>query len=948
METRENRETRSSGDTLPSPLATVEQAALGPALSDALIASLPTLTALERDARAAALRPVLRACRAALAQAFEDAAPGEEDLSGAWSRFIDELVRRLYSAARAASPSDVPPIALVAVGGWGRGELCPYSDLDLWLLTDEPEHPEVARITDDVLYPLWDLKLDVGHAVRAPADCLSLAREDLTAATALLDARFLDGDDDPWRLLQELRAVRGEERDTTALVARLVEEKDARHQRFGETVYLLEPDVKNGEGGYRDLMVTLWAAKARFRVEDFAGLQRVGQATARQAEALEAARRFYTRLRTAMHLAAGRRQDRLLFELQEAVAPALVGEVAPRNERLAAGAVKPAVAPAVEALMQRYYLHAKAVLREGERVLERCRTTTQKRPRMRQLDHAFVLWNGQLTTVGPEVFRDRPSEMVRIFRVALDTGAPIHGHTCELIAEACADPDGPAARFFTGADPAAREAHRHFLALLIDPRDRANPSLLEQMHDLGLLGALMPEFAPCTGRVQHDLYHVFTVDQHQLYAVARLKELLRGELDSELPTAAKAMREVTHLHGLFLGTLLHDVGKPLGKGHAEKGARLAADICRRFGMDDEERELCEFLVRQHLLLAHLSQRRDLSDTAMIARVAAQLGSAERLRDLYLLTVADMSMVAPGNLTEWKEQLLRELYLRALGHYRRGPDLAGAERTRLVERRKAQVLAKVTDGEDEPARAQDQAEQWIAGLPDRYFAQTTVSTIVRHLRLSLGREGAVALDVTARRGVVELTVVADDAPGLLAKIAGVLRASRIDVHGARITSRRREGGGAEAIDVFQVHDTEGEHGGRRGGRLSPPRLARLGEDLRRVLTDQIDVEALVAERRSKGGLPARHTPAVATQVAIDDEVSSEFTVVDIYTQDRPGVLYTITRTLSALGLDIHLSKVATEADRVADVFYVRDSWGSKLGPERAAEVKERLQAALAAL
>jgi [protein-PII] uridylyltransferase len=573
---------------------------------------------------------------------------------------------------------------------------------------------------------------------------------------------------------------------------------------------------------------------------------------------------------------------------------------------------------------------AKAVKRETDRLLERCVVESRKRPQLRRVDAAFTLWNGQLTANDPDLFRQRPSEALRIFNVALDLGAEIYGHTKDLIAEAAAQEPARMA--------ADREAGAQLLGLLIDARDARTPSLLEQVHDLGVLSAVMPEFAPCSGRVQHDLYHVFTVDQHQLYAVAQLKALERGELLGELPAATEAMRDVERRAPLYLGTLLHDVGKPLGKGHSESGARLAVAVAQRLGMSDVDVAQTEFLVRKHLVLSHLSQRRDLSDVAMIAHLAEELHDEETLRELYLLTVADMSMVAPGNLSPWKEQLLRELFARTLAHYRRGPDLAGSDPSAIVARRRRRVAELL--GESDAALA-----GWFASLPDRYVTQTPPRQMARHVALSRRRGGAPVLTEVvqrARRGVSELTVCAADAPGLLARIAGVLLANRVDVVGANITSRAPAGQAAEAIDVFTVRD--------RYGRTidDDARWRRVEEDLAAVLSSRREVDALIAERTERSSLPQRVIPAVRTEIEVDNQVSSDFSVVDVYTQDRIGVLYTITRTLAALALDIQLSKVATEAHRVADIFYVREEGGGKLTAERVDEVKLALAEALGAL
>jgi [protein-PII] uridylyltransferase len=886
-------------------------------------ATLPPLAGRARPEQADACRAFLAAAHARIKEAHFAGAPGDLTVRQ-WADAADEVVRALFGAA--AHPG--LEVALVAVGGYGRGELCPYSDLDIWLLVPRGKSadPRAQALAEAILYPLWDLRMEVGHAVRTVDESIELAREDLTACTALLDARFLDGDRAIWEQFTQ-KVPRLFDRDVNTVVRKLSAEKDERHARFGETVYLLEPNVKNGQGGYRDLLVGLWAAKARYRVRDFGGLVTAGQASARQVEALTAARRFYLEIRTATHFAAKRKQDRLTFEAQEAIAPRLFPDPRPSHHQ----GVESAVEPSVEALMQQYFLHAKAVTRETDRLLLRCYVEPQKKPSVRSVDASFTLFNGKLSLHDPEVFRRRPSEMLRIFNVALDLGAEIYGHTKDLISErvAALANDGGLTQ-----DPLAG---REFMRLLCDDRDTRNPSLLEQAHDLGLLASVMPEFAPCTGRVQHDLYHVFTVDQHQLYAVGRLKALARGELAQELSTATQAIGEVHRKEALYLGTLLHDVGKPLGKGHSETGAKLAIAIATRFGLSEEDVSQTEFLVKKHLLLSHLSQRRDLNDVAMLANLAQELNDEETLRELYLLTVADMSMVAPGNLTEWKEQLLRELYVRTAAFYRRGADLGGSEQTALVAKRKKRVAELIGEPEDKLL-------DWFASLPDRYVTLTQPRAMVRDLQLSRRRKGPVAVEVVhrPRKGVSDVTVAADDAPGLLSKIAGVLLAHRIDVLGAQINTRVVGGRVVEALDTFTTRDRYGRpitDGGR---------WQRVEQDLARVLGGSATVEQVIEERRDKSSLPERVVPKVRTEIKVDNQVSNDFSVIDVYTQDRLGVLYSITHTLADLDLDIHLSKVATEAHRVADVFYVRERSGAKLDEHRVDEVNLALGEALGRL
>jgi [protein-PII] uridylyltransferase len=850
-------------------------------------------------------------------------ATGAEVCAGICDVF-DGLVRRL--AAEVGAPE---PVALLATGGWGRRETCPYSDLDLlFLVRGEPGEDEKA-LAERLLYPLWDAGLEVGHAVRGLDEAVRLAGDDLATMTALLDARHLAGDgalaDELERALSRELMRRG---DPNLFVDKLAEEKRSRHARFGDSLFLLEPNLKHGQGALRDLATGLWAARARWRVHDFAELPPLGQMSPRQATVLAGARELMLRVRCAMHLTARRRQDQLTFELQEAIAPRFYPDA-----RVREGEIRPAVAPAVEELMRRYYLHARAVVRETDRLLDRARVPAQRAPTIRRLDRTFVAFNGQVSLRDPDALRERPGEIVRAFRVALDERLPIYGHTLDLIAElVAADP---------GRLAADAEARAHFVSLLIDPRDDRNPSVLEQMNELGLLAALMPEFGPCRGRVQHDLYHVYTVDQHQLYAVALLKRLARGELAKEAPEATAAIAQVERPAALYLGTLLHDVGKPLGKGHAEKGARLAHTIAQRIGLSDEDVHQTEFLVRQHLIMSHLSQRRDLNDVALVAGFADTMKDDETLRELYLLTFCDTSMTAPGNMTEWKARLLAELYEKTRAYFKRGADLSGADRSALVQRRRRRVAELLGEPVDDPALA-----EWMASVPDRYYAALEPREILRHVHLSRARDGRpAALDVMhhPRKGYSELFLVAADAPGLLARVTGVLLANRVDVIGAYIGSRRAADGAAEVLDVFLVRDRYG-----RAILGDDPRWKRVEDDLAAVLTGDGDVARLVASRQEKRILKPRVTPEVQTEVEVDNAVAADFTVLDVFTQDRPGVLHAITRTLSELGLDIALSKVATEGERVADVFYVRDrETGEKItAPSRLAHVTGALREALA--
>lgn len=851
----------------------------------------------------------------------------------------DELVRWLWDEALRRVPGAASArLALVATGGWGRRHLCPYSDIDFAILTPDARAPVAKEVADAILYPLWDARIRVGHAIRTPKEAARLARDDLASATALLDVYPLAGDDS---LVDELRrhtrkAFAGE-RAANDFVRRLVDEKTRRHDKFGASLFLLEPNLKQGIGALRDLATGVWAACARWGVRDVAELMRLGYVSARQVAVLTDALDFLLRVRSLLHLHLGRAGDQLTFEIQEAIAPGMYP-----NAKLPEGDVRPAVAPAVEALMRRYYLHARGVVSVTDRLLEYAAVPPRRKPRIVHIDPTFVVFNGKLSLSDPALVRERPWEMVRLFRVALDEDLPVYAHTRELVSETLATDSS----LLTGEPRAAKL----FLDLLCDPRDARQPSLLEQMHDLGILNAVMPEFAPCTCRVQHDLYHVYTVDQHQLYTVALLKRFARGELADSAPVMSEAVAAVQRPASLYLAALLHDVGKPLGKGHADKGARLTATIAQRLAMAPEDAARAEYLVRQHLTMAHLSQRRDLSDQQMIEKFAERTGDEETLRQLYILTHCDTAMTNPGNLSEWKEQLLRELYLKARAWFRGGSEAAQDTDAAAEARRTRQLVRQLA--EDEGSATERELDEFFRGLDDRYFAGLSPQQVARHYALATRareRDSAVEIDVLhhPRRGHSELAVVARDAHGLLATVAGALSANKVDILEAVVGSRATGGAGdpALALDLFYVRDGYGKA-------IPPddPRWARIERDLRDLLAGASAKVLLAKRRKASSALAPRQVPQVPTQIKVDNEVSEQFTVIDVSTQDRVGVLHTIARTLADLDLDIALSKVHTEAARAIDVFYVTEGTpGQKItDPDRLAAIEQALHGALAEL
>jgi [protein-PII] uridylyltransferase len=902
--------------------------------------------------RAPSIAAALVAARARAAQSLASGAGGiatAHQLTADIDAVVTPLAERELAATALPAGNRV---AILATGGFGRREFAPYSDLDLIFLFAEEPGEAGQHLAERILHPLWDARLDAGHAVRSLAEALELPNSDLTAATALLDARFLAGDQ---AMAAEFLAayrdrVQGEGHSPLSFVARLFDEQATRHSRFGDTIFLLEPDLKSGPGGVRDLCAGRWAAFARFGTSDPFSLRDLGQMSPRQALAFETARDWLLKVRLALHLEAGRKVDQLRFDLQEKLAPWLY-----RHVPIAEGDVRSAVAPAVEALMHDFQRHARTISRETTRLMHRAATDPRRRPRERRLpgpgasglDDSFVERDAALEVSDPAIFERKPSEMFRLFQVAIERRCSIGLRTSDLIAEHAASSGGAES---LRRDP---DSAVHFLSVLTDVRDDATPSRLEQMNDLGLLAALMPEWEPITGRVQHDVYHIYTVDQHSLYAVAMLKALARKEHIDHFPWPTEEVSLIEHAVPLYLATLLHDVGKGVGKNHSLKGAVVAVAIAGRLGLSPDDVRRVEFLVREHLTMGHTSQRRDLDDPELIAHFAQLCGDEETLRELFVLTFTDLFNIGPGNLTTWKDELLRDLFQRTRVYLRRGPDLLTSERAQSARRRRKEVLKRLqaddqsSTGKDRPAGDDGHLEAILGGLPDRYFADNSVSQIVKHVDLMRSRRGVAALQVIPhrRREYAELVVVADDVPGLLAKITGVLFANKLDIMDAAIYSREpfAELTHGEALDIFRVRPTSST------AELDDQRISSIRGDLEAVLEGRFAVEALVTSRAaSSSSLFARAKPEVPpTQVQVDNEISRDFTVIDVFTEDRPGVLYTIARVLHEQGLDIHRSKVGVEADRVADIFYVRggEARGKILDPARIAAIREALISAL---
>ncbi len=849
-------------------------------------------------------------------------------LGRARAELLDRLLVEMHAEALAKTKI-TEPIALAAVGTYGRGAVALRSDLDVRLLvrTSKKAHDAAARFADALLYPLWDAGLSVGHQVIDASDALDLAQHDLATATSLLDLRLIAGE----RLLvTELvdRAYSGlfSEGELGQFIKRLEDEAVARHARFGGSLYLLEPEVKAGAGGLRDLDMARWASRARYRVgeETWADLVRLGVLVPREAREIARAEDFLWRVRNRLHRHAARKSDRLTFDRQEAIAIELgyanrPGATEGEDESGPPSESPETRAAAAERFMQDYFGHARVVTRARESLLLRA-TPPRRRAKPVEIDLGgdVRLFDGQVT-LDPDTLQRDPALALRVYATCVAKKAPILPFAREVIARATADIGwGERLR-------ASPEAAKLFVELLCTVRESPlkHGSIAGELHEVGLLLAMIPEFMPVTGRVHHDVYHVYTVDVHSVAAIDCLRALCRGEMAHERPLASRLAAEIAHPEPLFLATLLHDVGKGYPdasgsrKNHSITGAELCDKILPRLGITGDDAAEVRSLVLNHLSMYHVATRRDLDDPSTAADFVGHVRGREGLRNLFLLTVADITTTSPTAMTSWKARMLDELYFAADAHLAGASDVFDAARQEHVK----EVARAVWQGKP------SDLEGFLASMPERYLLSNAPESIAAHARVALGRrEAAVAALVPSRHpDVGEICVVAQDAPGLLARIAAAITASRLEVLGAQVYSRRTKTG-TEAVDLFWVRDGRG---GAEGLAAVMPRLLR---DLDAVCTGQLDADALLRDRLGTASpWRERPSPAVLSEVVIDDRASPRHTVVEVFAKDRPGLLYSLASALHGLGLSIALSKINTEGTKVADVFYVNELDGSKVAP-----------------
>jgi [protein-PII] uridylyltransferase len=791
--------------------------------------------------------------------------------------------------------------ALLAVGGYGRAELNPHSDIDIMFLCRDERERERAP---DMLYALWDAGLDIGYSVRTVPECAELGKKDIKIRTSLLESRLIAGGAGLFDSF--LRTMKSEVFYWRAsqFVSEKLAERAATRQKYGGSLYLREPNIKESAGGLRDFHTTLWIAFTHFRISSFGDLVNLGVITEGQYAVFLRSRNFVWRLRNELHYLSGRKSDQLSFDVQEAAAR----DFRYRNS---------AHLLAVERFMKAYFLHARNIQEFSRIVAE----SMFPKPKQRWYERAqkagpFTLAGRVLVPSSADSLRSDPSAVLRAFELMQSRRAIFSDALKKQIRDLRV----------TDAERTAPEAARIFLGMLNNPDGLSET--LTVMKDLKFLGRYLPEFRSIQALARHDYYHTYTVDEHILTAIRCLEDVWQGRYPA-LATLFDALRGLKRRWVLFLALLLHDLGKAYRSDHERKGVEIAGRVLDRLGVGAPERERVLFLIGGHLAMSMLSQRRELTDSNMIAGFARLVKDRENLDMLFLLTYADMAAVSPTAWTQWKATLLQELYLRTRKYFEEAATIEDHERRRLAaasDRLRRDGAALFSAGE---------IEAYLAAMPEKYLVYTPVRKMLDHVAMvnQLPRKQLVIEHQHyPRKGYTELTVCAYDAYGIFYRTAGVIASQNLNILRAQIYTGKT----GVMIDMFQITDADG----------TIATYEEVWKSVTALLRDVLAGGRKPPEPRLTGYQKARPGGPIAPSVEFDNETADALTIIDITARDRVGLLYRIAKTLYDLNLDVASAKIVTEGIKAMDSFYVSDLLRKKItDPERLGKIKEALLAAL---
>ncbi|WP_182355287.1 [protein-PII] uridylyltransferase [Komagataeibacter europaeus] len=898
--------------------------------------------ALPREDAIGLVRRHLSRYQAHVREEFEHHRLGGAEAGKLLAAYTDGMIRVLAAFAMQQTGIDSQPeapFAIAATGGYGRGLLAPFSDIDLlFLIPDVPEGQgeDVRACVEYILYFLWDLGLKVGHATRTINECIAEAEADTTVRTTLLDARALTGSESLFSMFQARYIVACVRAGADRFITDKRKERAARHHRFGDSPYLVEPNIKEGRGGLRDLQTLYWMCRYTFgtrHVSDLLapGFSELGLLTEPEAKRARRAWDFLWRVRFHLHYVSGRAEERLTFDVQ----PVVGGRMGYTRHGRQVG---------VERFMRHYFLTVREVMRLTlvlePAVLRQALGPVANAPEAdsQMRDAGFTVLDGRILPQRGTSFEDEPIQMMRLLDWAKKRKLPIHPmamhqlirwerkaaslrgdpETARIFLDLmCGDPPDRPQRASRGEVAEQPDASPSF-HLMDEGRRKGNAYWLHILNETGLMGRLLPDWSRVVGQMQFDTYHVFTVDEHIIDALRILGRVEHGHMADEIPVAYDLARNLHSRRALYVAVMLHDIAKGRGGDHSEIGSQIALYVCPELGMDSEETETVSWLVLHHLLLSHTAFQRDIDDPKTILDLADIIQSPERLRLLLLLTIVDMRAVGPRVWNAWKATLLNELYMR-VAEVLEG-SLATTERDVRVERAKAATAQwLMEDGMNETD------VQHFMGLGyGSYWLSFDHDTHARHARLISESERmhsplTVETQPLPARGVTEVTIYAADHPGLFSKIAGAVAIAGASIVDARIHTMTN----GMALDTLWIQDAGG------AAFEEPQQLARLSLLVEQALTGRININREIAQcgRRLSGRrMRAIHVPP---RVVIDNRASNTCTVVEINGRDRPGLLHDVTAALSEQKLQIASAHITTYGVRAVDVFYVKDLFGLKI-------------------
>ena len=874
-----------------------------------------------RPAIVTALRMALDEGRHELARRLEATPSAGHEVTAGYSFLIDQLLRVIHDHVTAhlypvPNRTQAERLAILAVGGYGRAEMAPHSDVDVAFITPTKRAPWCEQVIEAMLYLLWDLGLKVGHSSRTIGDTIRMAKEDLTIRTALLEGRLVWGEQ---ALYEELRGrfwnevARGNERQ---FLTQKLAERDARHKRMGDSRYVVEPNIKEGKGALRDLQTLYWIGKFVHRVGSASELVDVGLLTPSEYRSFRRAEGFLLAVRCHMHILTDRAEDRLTFDLQRAVAERMLFAERPGKS-------------AVERFMQYYFLQVKRVgsltgvfLAHLDEEFARKRPRTGffagwvQRPRMFK---GYSIDAGRIRAPGDDWFRTDPVRLIEVFQLAEAEGLEVHPETMRQA--------GRDAKLIDGRLRRDKRANALFLELLAGRKDPE--TALRWMNEAGVFGRFVPDFGRVNAQMQFDMYHHYTVDEHTIRAIGLLSQIERGLLAADHPRATAEFPKLASRRALFVAVLLHDIAKGRGGDHSVLGAEVAHRLGPRFGLDEKETALVAWLVLHHLLMSRTAQKRDLTDPKTIEDFVAEVQSLERLRNLAILTAVDIRAVGPGTWNSWKAQLLGELYDAAKERLRLGHKGSGRKQ-RVAAKKDAAARLLGEDGHlVDTIGAQLGDAYWIAEPED-----IIASNIAQYdAAQAAGEALSIHCEVDETRGATRVSVIAADHPGLFYRMAGGIHLAGANIIDARIHTARS----GYAVDNFLVQDHNGQPFREEA------QMARIDKGIRDALLAKIELVPKLAAR------PLAHSRAkafdVAPQVGFDNNASNHFTVIEVTARDRPALLNRLAHALYKASLIVHSAHITAYGEAAADTFYVTDLTGAKIkASERLAEIEAALLAA----